>query len=492
MGLAAARPLVLSALLGALIVVVPGSASADPIVVSSTGTAAQIAASVATFRTDLGDLNPNTVGSAGGGRREINWDGVPATQTDPNAFSADFFNTISPRGAVLSAPGSSDLLVSRNAPDPLRFSNRNAAYSAGFGSFSAQKIFSPLGGNVTQIDFRVPGTTVAATTSAFGVVLTDVDLNGVSSVELFDVQGTSLGRTSVPAAQGDGKLSFVGVELPPGQRAARARITAGNVPLGVADTVAGDAVAIDDLIYGEPQPVGSVSAASPAPVSEQAGSATVTLSRSTGFGDGSVAYATIGGSASPGSDFVATSGRAHFADGATTTTVQVPIVVSVDAEPVETFDLALSSPQGSITIGSPALATITIQDVAIAPSVVVVAPPVATTSPGVQMTLAPVRVSALVTTRGKVPRNRLRRGVPIVVGSSQDGQLVVRLSAGRRTLVTLASRPINAGATALRIRVGRKALEKLPASARSVVLAVTVTDAARNVGRATRKIKLRR
>ena len=36
-------------------------------------------------------------GSFGGLRREINWDGVPAAQADPNPFAANFFNVNSPR-----------------------------------------------------------------------------------------------------------------------------------------------------------------------------------------------------------------------------------------------------------------------------------------------------------------------------------------------------------------------------------------------------------
>src|SRR5262249_51855302 len=43
-------------------------------------------------------------GSFGGIRREINWDGVPETLSDPNPLPANFFNVNSPRGVVFSTP----------------------------------------------------------------------------------------------------------------------------------------------------------------------------------------------------------------------------------------------------------------------------------------------------------------------------------------------------------------------------------------------------
>src|SRR3954463_8711807 len=44
-------------------------------------------------------------GSFGGVRREINWDGVPETFSDPNALPVNFFNANSPRGVVFATPG---------------------------------------------------------------------------------------------------------------------------------------------------------------------------------------------------------------------------------------------------------------------------------------------------------------------------------------------------------------------------------------------------
>jgi hypothetical protein len=68
-----------------------------------------ITTAVADYRALLGTINPNVVGEQPGGRREINWDAVPALNTNNNTFPADFFNqpvTGRARGVVFSTDGS--------------------------------------------------------------------------------------------------------------------------------------------------------------------------------------------------------------------------------------------------------------------------------------------------------------------------------------------------------------------------------------------------
>lgn len=188
-------------------------------------------------------------GSFGGLRREINWDGVPDTRADPNALPADFFNVNSPRGAVFSTPGTG-FLVSANAglATPTLF-----GFGNDFQTFSAQRLFTAVGSNITDVRFFLPGTTTAATTSAFGVIFTDVEIAGLTKIEFFDDTDT-LFFTGNALVSGNQGLSFVGATVA-GGAIGRVRITSGlNTILanGTLGNAIDDVVAMDDFLYAEP------------------------------------------------------------------------------------------------------------------------------------------------------------------------------------------------------------------------------------------------
>jgi hypothetical protein len=226
---------------------------ASPVVYSTAGgTAASIQAGVDAFRTALGALNPNVAGSFASGRREINWDGVPDAFSAPNNLPANFFNVNSPRGVVLSTPGTGfQVSATAGSGTAVEFGNIDASYTGLFATFSAQRLFTAIGSNIVDVNFFVPGSTTQALTNGFGVVFTDVDLAPTTGIEFFDAQNQSLGTFFAPNFAGDQTLSFLGVIFSEGSVISRARITSGNQILASGNT-SNDLVVMDDFIFGEP------------------------------------------------------------------------------------------------------------------------------------------------------------------------------------------------------------------------------------------------
>jgi hypothetical protein len=239
-------------LVGVVAAVYATPVSASPITFTAVGpTPADIAPTVTNFGTALGTLNPNVPGSFGSGRREINWDGVPDALAAPNLLPANFFNVNSPRGVEFATPGTGFQVSANAGVAPVEFGNLNPLYSTEFSTFSPQRLFTALGSTITDVNFFVPGSSNAATTNGFGVVFTDVDLLGSTTVQFFNQFGAPLLTLAAPSFPGSGSLSFVGA-LFTTERIRRVRITSGNVVLG---SSAEDFVAMDDFIYGEPTAV---------------------------------------------------------------------------------------------------------------------------------------------------------------------------------------------------------------------------------------------
>lgn len=240
----------------------PPSSAASVVRTASGATPADIQAVVDQFRADLGGVNNGVGGGSFSGRREINWDAVPDNFAAPNNLPADFFNINSPRGVVFSTPFGLGFQVSANAINPTntpaRFGNLNANYPASFQTFSPERLFTPVGRNITDVTFFVPGTGIPATVSGFGAVFTDVDSPTSTLLTFFDKNGQTLMSQFVPPANNG--LSFVGVSFNAGEQIASLRITSGNALVGANDDNGGagslsDVVVMDDFIYGEPQPL---------------------------------------------------------------------------------------------------------------------------------------------------------------------------------------------------------------------------------------------
>jgi len=218
---------------------------------------AAITATRDAFRTSVGGgTTAGANGSFGGLRREINWDGVPDMFSDPNALPANFFNVNSPRGVVFSTPGTG-FLVSANAGaiSPILFGFPND-----FQVFSAQRLFSAVNSNITDVQFFLPGTSTATTTSAFGLVFVDVEVANSTRLDFFDLQNNLIfSRTALVG--GNQGLTFLGGVANAGELIARVRITSGTNTLvanGSLGNVNDDIVVMDDFLYAEPLAIGAV------------------------------------------------------------------------------------------------------------------------------------------------------------------------------------------------------------------------------------------
>lgn len=231
------------------LLIVPSVAVATPIVFSDFGSnAASILDGVNAFRNAIGGVNNgNAAGPFTTGRREINWDGGGAAAPVLPNMPKDLFQNN--RGAFF-APDTTTFSIS-GAPNP-RFGNINPTYPGTFTAFSEPRLFSPTNSIVTEQVFTVPGSKIPATTTAFGVVFTNVELANTTKIQYFDAAKKSLGTFSVPAS-GAGGLSFLGVAFKNGELVDRVVITTGNTILGPNNGGGLNVVAMDDFIYAEPQ-----------------------------------------------------------------------------------------------------------------------------------------------------------------------------------------------------------------------------------------------
>ena len=254
-------------------VLLPSVAFGAPIIFSDSGAnALSIQDTVDAFRASLGNPNnANAPGPLASGRREINWDGAAAT--DGTAAVTPFTVFQNTRGATFTTPGSglTQTPITGGTVDIIpggllqgSLAGINGTYATTFVTFSPNRLFTPIGSNITDGTFSLPGTggAVPATVSGFGAVFTDVDLVNITSIQYFDASNASLGTFFVPpgvaGAASNQTLSFLGVNFT-SERISRVRITTGNSALGpddgIIDTPNVDVVVMDDFLYSEPQVV---------------------------------------------------------------------------------------------------------------------------------------------------------------------------------------------------------------------------------------------
>ena len=187
------------ALVTAAALAAPATASAAPEVRTAAGaTPAALDSAVAAFRADVGAA-----------RREIDWDGAPEPPPRlPSSPPAARSSTRPAWAARSSIP-----------PDP--------PGAPGMKPYSGKQLFTPVGSNVTDVRFNVPGTSPARRPrAAFGIVLSDVDTATGAALTFFDTRGKVDLQVAVPA--GPNGLSFVSVRFTGGERVARVELRAGS------------------------------------------------------------------------------------------------------------------------------------------------------------------------------------------------------------------------------------------------------------------------
>ena len=231
----------------------PLEARADVIFSAAETTVAGLTPTVNAFRAALG--NPNNANAPGpllSGRREINWDGGGAVNgTAPVTPFLTFQNT---RGGTFTTPGTG-LTQAPVTGGTQSLDGINAQYADLFAPFSPNRLFAPVGSNITNGFFSIPGTnaTQQAGVRGFGVIFSDVDLADTTTIQYFDTGGKSLGVFDVPAIAGNKTFSFFGLIVDPGvPPIGFFQIITGNAALGPDETATTDLVVMDDFIYGEP------------------------------------------------------------------------------------------------------------------------------------------------------------------------------------------------------------------------------------------------
>lgn len=219
-------------------------------VITATG---NIAGRVDEFRAILGS-QLNTTPGAVGGRRELNWDGIPANLLD-KPLPNDFFNTIGnnvpatrQRGLVYSGDVN-NFQVSNDG-----FRATNASTADAFTPFSGSQTFANVGVNLWDIGFQVPGEPIDATVQGFGLVFSDVDVANSTFIEFFN--GTeSIGKFFAPVHDANSNLSFLGVHFKT-EKITHARVGHdGTLTEGGKDISSGgqrDFVVFDDFLFDEP------------------------------------------------------------------------------------------------------------------------------------------------------------------------------------------------------------------------------------------------
>ena len=221
--------------------------------VTVTKATGNIQGAVDAFRHLLGD-QLNTTPGVTGGRREINWDGVPDAMLGKD-LPADFFNPTAPGSPQARQRGLSYASGSQFRVSGTNFSEVNSNAAGQFAAFSGDKTFANVSSNLWEVGLQKAGQPIPASVRGFGIVFSDVDLPNSTAVEFFN-GSNSLGKFFVPAHDATTSFSFLGVYFNNEQRITRVRVSHDGIlsdgQKDITDNGTRDLVVLDDLLYSEP------------------------------------------------------------------------------------------------------------------------------------------------------------------------------------------------------------------------------------------------
>jgi len=211
----------------------------------------------------------------------------------------------------------------------------------------------------------------------------------------------------------------------------------------------------------------------PATVAEH-GTASIAVTRTgDSLGPAQVGYRTVGGTATPGSDYTDVAGTLSFASGQRTASIAVPITADALDEPAETFSLTFGAPTGGAVVDTPST-------------------PIAITGDDAK----PVFLAAP-TPPDTLRALRSKGSLKLQYACSEACVASFALKLGSKTVGTaLASRP-SAGLGTATVRLSTAGKKTVASAARkrgttTLTLAATVHDLAGNTVTSTTRMKVRR
>ena len=234
------------------------SAPADATVKKVVRGAGDIRPAVQRFRALLGPDNGGGPGGRAGGRREINWDGVPDELASPNRYPSDFFNARDGAARARRRAHHPGRRPCASAPTPTTPPARRRGSATSTRPTPASSRPSARSGcsrrsaaTSSNLTFRVPGTGAAGASCAASAPSTRASTGArTRRSSTSTAPGARSARFAVPVGARRALVPRAWSSPPRSSRGCASSTAAARS--GPDDGGAVDAAVMDDFIYGEP------------------------------------------------------------------------------------------------------------------------------------------------------------------------------------------------------------------------------------------------